>query len=103
MWKSLAIVLFAASSFGIGGSIASCFAAEDANPKAAASPEVKPPQPSQRMMHRQQQVNTYDQRQSDADKDTAPDQDTAEDQAPVQNQPESMPQEMSDPGTTKRP
>lgn len=91
MWKSLAIVLLAASALWVGGGSALCFAAEDANSKAVASPEAEPPQPSQRMMHREQKANTNEQLKSDTDEGTAQDQGTAQDEAPVQSQPENTP------------
>lgn len=91
MWKYLAIVLLAASTFGVRGGSTLCFAAEDATTKEVASPEAKPAQPSQRMMHREQKANTNEQRNSDTDQNTAQDQDTAPDEAPAQSQPEDTP------------
>ena len=74
MQKSLALILFAASSLGVGAGSTFSFAAEEANPKAIASPEATPPQssrkkmhqPSQRKMHRMQKTGSGKPLQSDS-------------------------------------
>lgn len=68
MRKSLALVLFVASSFGMGIGGTLCLAAEDANPKPAASPEAMSPQASQQKMHQLSQRKMHRMQKTGNDK-----------------------------------